>query len=46
MPLKTGRRKTTVSANIKELVNSGRSQKQAVAIALKKAGKARRKRRR
>lgn len=40
MPLKPGSSKATVSSNIAELVNSGRPQKQAVAIAMKTAGKA------
>jgi hypothetical protein len=39
MPLKEGSSKETVSYNVKELVNSGRPQKQAVAIALKESGK-------
>jgi hypothetical protein len=43
MPLKKGRSKKIVSANIRELVHSGRPQKQAVAIALKKSGKSRKK---
>ena len=33
MPLKSGKSKKILSENIKELVNSGRPQKQAVAIA-------------
>src|SRR5690349_20417185 len=39
MPLKSGDSNAVVSANSEELVRSGRDQKQAVAIALKKAGK-------
>jgi len=38
-PLKKGKSDKVVSANIRELMDSGRPQKQAVAIALDKAGK-------
>lgn len=38
MPLLEGSSREVVSHNIRELVHSGRPQKQAVAIALKKAG--------
>lgn len=40
MPLKKGKSKKVVSANIAELMHSGRPQKQAIAIAMDKAGKA------
>jgi hypothetical protein len=42
MPLKQGSSKKTVSANIKTEIKAGRPQKQAVAIALRMAGKSRR----
>jgi len=42
MPLKKGSSKAAVSSNIRELRRSGRKHDQAVAIAMKKAGKSRR----
>ena len=45
MPLKTGRSKAAISANITELMHSGRPQAQAIAIAMRKAGKARKRKR-
>ena len=46
MPLKQGKAKATVSVNIRELVASGRPQKQAVAIALSTARSGKKKPRR
>ena len=39
MPLKKGRSNKVVSENIRELMHSGRPQKQAIAIAMREAGK-------
>jgi len=41
VPLKKGSSKKAISSNIRELKKSGRPQKQAIAIALNKAGKSR-----
>ena len=46
MPLRKGKSKEAISSNISELVRSGKPQDQAVAIAMDKAGKSRKKRRR
>jgi hypothetical protein len=39
MPMMKGSSKKAISKNISELVSSGRPQKQAIAIAMTKAGK-------
>jgi hypothetical protein len=43
MPLKKGKSDKIVSENIRELMHAGHPQKQAIAIALKTAGKSRKK---
>lgn len=41
MPLRPGKSKKIVSQNIREMVRAGHPQKQAVAAAMRKAGKSR-----
>lgn len=43
MPLKAGRTREAISGNIRELMNSGKTQDQAIAIALDKAREPKRK---
>jgi len=43
MPLKKGSSKKTISINISELMHSGHPRRQAIAIAMDKAGKGKKK---
>ena len=45
MPLKKGKGKSVIKLNIRELVRAGRTREQAVAIALRNAGRARKRKR-
>lgn len=43
MPLRKGKSRTVISSNIRTEIKAGRPRKQSIAIALRKAGKARKK---
>ena len=44
MPLKKGKSKAVISANIRTEIKAGKPRKQAIAIAMHKAGKSKRRR--
>jgi hypothetical protein len=46
MPLKKGKSRATVASNISEMVHAGHPRKQAVAAAMRQAGRSKRKSRR
>lgn len=43
MPLKKGKSKSVISENIREMMHAGHPQKQAIAAAMRQAGKSRKK---
>lgn len=43
MPLRKGKSKSVISSNISQLRHEGKPQKQAIAIAMNKAGKSKKK---
>lgn len=45
MPLKKGKSKRVISENISEMMHAGHPQKQAIAAAMRQAGKSKKKRR-
>jgi len=44
MPLRKGRSRKVISSNIRREIKAGRPRKQAIAIALRKAGKSKKRR--
>ncbi len=45
MPLRSGSDQKTISSNIREMIHSGHPRKQAIAAAMRKAGRKRKSRR-